>query len=448
MGGSVSSVTRHNACYRALRRGVRSRCGAVHSILGRLRPRSWKRTAGRRSSVSDITSTAPPPAEPVAATAVAGAGLLARSWTAERAFAYKRVVLWWATSRTLVLGTALAVQAAGWPRPTWYPRLTSHPVALLGAWDGRWYRMVAERGYLAIPHHQSDTAFFPLYPILLRSLHGLGLPLDAGGLLVANVGLLVGLLALYELAREWLPQDAAVRTAVYAAVFPAGYVFSMVYPEGLVLAAVALAGVLAARGHWTASAVAAAIGALARPEGVFVALPLLALTVRRWRSRNDGERGRALTAVAAAPAAVAGLALYNWRTFGDPIAFSTAQREWGRWFSHDGVWRAFVELSRAPGTYNVWLFRDALVCVLYVVLLVVALRARVPRSWVASGALIVLLPLFSGSFTSDARFGALALPLYARPGAAGRRPWLDRGGLAVSLALLVAASATILMRWP
>ena len=377
-----------------------------------------------------------------------GDGLAATSWTAERAFAYKRVVLWWAASRAVVLGTALAVQAAGWPRPSWYPSVASHPFALLGAWDGRWYRMVAERGYLAIPHHQSDTAFFPLYPILLRSLHRLGLPVDAAGLLVANVGLLIGLLALYELAREWLPQDAAVRTAVYAAVFPAGYVFSMVYPEGLVLAAVALAGVFAARGHWTAAAVAAAVGALARPEGVFLALPLLTLAVGRWRSLSDGGRGRALTAVAAAPAAVAGLAVYHWRTFGDPIAFSTAQREWGRWLSHDGVWRALVELSRAPGTYNVWLFRDALVCVLYVVLLVVALRAGVPRGWVASGALIVLLPLFSGSFTSIARFGVLALPVYAGLGAVGRRPWLDRGVLAVSLGLLVVASATILMRWP
>ncbi|HLM34143.1 MAG TPA: hypothetical protein VK278_00035, partial [Gaiellaceae bacterium] len=76
-----------------------------------------------------------------------GDGLAAPSWTAERAFAYKRVVLWWAASRAVVLGTALAVQAAGWPRPSWYPSVASHPFALLGAWDGRWYRMVAERGY-------------------------------------------------------------------------------------------------------------------------------------------------------------------------------------------------------------------------------------------------------------------------------------------------------------
>jgi len=239
-----------------------------------------------------------------------------------------------------------------------------------------------------------------------------------------------------------------VRTAVYAAVFPAGYVFSMVYPESLVLAAIAFAGVLATRGRWTACAVAAAVAALARPEGVFVALPLLALAASRWRSLPDGARGRALAAVAAAPAAVAGLALYHWRTFGDPIAFSSAQREWGRWLSHDGVWRAFAELSRAPGTYNVWLFRDAAFCILYVILLALALRAGVPRSWVAAGALIVLLPLFSGSFTSDARFGLLALPVYAGLASAGRRPWLDRGILVGSVLLLVAASATILMRWP
>src|SRR5581483_3785933 len=116
---------------------------------------------------------------------------------------------------------------------------------------------------------------------------------------------------------------------------------------------------------------------------------------------------------AAGPAAVAGLALYHWRTFGDPVAFSTAQREWGRWFSIGGVHRAILELAHSPGTENVWLFRDAGFCLLYVALLLVALRAGVPGSWVGCGALIVLLPLFSGSFTSDARFGLLALPVYA-----------------------------------
>ena len=36
----------------------------------------------------------------------------------------------------------------------------------------------------------------------------------------------------------------------FLAIFPFGYVFSMAYPESVVLAAIALAGVAALRGRW------------------------------------------------------------------------------------------------------------------------------------------------------------------------------------------------------
>ncbi len=370
-----------------------------------------------------------------------------RRWTTERAAAYRAILSWWLASRVVVVGTALAVQALGWPRRSWYPSVARHPFALLTSWDGRWYRMVATRGYLLVPHHQSDVAFFPLYPALLAALHRAGLSLDAAGLLVDNLGLLVGLAALYELARTWLPADAARRTAVYAAVFPAGYVFSMVYPEGLVIAAMALAAVLATRGRWRAAAVAAAIAALARPEALFLVLPLAALARNAWPRLDASGRCRALVAVGAAPAAVAGVALYDWRTFGDATAFSTAERAWGRRLSPLGIRHAVVEVSRVTGP-NLWLLRDVAFCAVYVLLLLAAWRAGVPRSWLLAGALIVLLPLETGSFTSDARFGLLALPVYAGAAALGRRRWADVALRASSFILLVGLTATILERWP
>src|SRR5207237_1362940 len=78
-----------------------------------------------------------------------------------------------------------------------------------------------------------------------------GLSADTAGLLIANLALLVALVALYELVRVWTDERTARRAAVYAAIFPVGYVFSMVYPEAVVLAGMSVAGVLAARGRWT-----------------------------------------------------------------------------------------------------------------------------------------------------------------------------------------------------
>jgi len=353
---------------------------------------------------------------------------------------------WWVGSRAVVLVTAAVVQILRWPHARWTAAL-DHPLALLTVWDGRWYRMVAARGYLVVPGHQSDTAFFPLYPALLRVGHAVGLSPNATGLLVSNLALLVGLVALYELVRRWTDEATARRAAVYAAIFPVGYVFSMVYPEALVLAAMSLAGLLAVRGRWTGAAVVAALAALTRPEALFLVLPLGALAVRAWPVADGRTRFRALTAVAAAPAALAGICAYDWRTFGDPIAFSTAQRAWGRAVELTGPRRAVEELVQSVGTSNAWLFRDAAFCVVYVALLVLALRVA-PAAWVVAAALMVVLPLWSGSFTSDARFGLVAPPVYAGLAQISRRRLVDVPLRICSVALLVAATATVLMRWP
>ena len=367
---------------------------------------------------------------------------------AERVAAYTQIALWWALSRALVLASVFVVQALGWPRPSWYPSLREHPFALLEAWDGRWYRMVAESGYLVVPGHQSDVAFFPLFPVAMNALGVLGMPLGAAGLLLANLGLLVGLVALYELARTWVAEEEARRTAVYAALFPAGFVFSMLYPEGIALAAFALAGLFAVRRRWLACAAAAAVATLARPEGIVLFLPIAAAVLRVWPSLPETARPRALAAAAAAPAALATLVAYHWRMFGDPLAFSSAQRAWGRELTVDGLWRAVAEVAN-PETFMVeWLYRDVAFAAVYLACLVLALRVGVPRTWVAGGALIVLLPLQTGSFTSATRFGLLALPVYCGLATLGRRAWADVAIRSVCAAGLVAGSATILLRWP
>jgi hypothetical protein len=340
------------------------------------------------------------------------------------------------------------VQALRWPRPSWYPSLGQSPLALLGAWDGRWHSLVAERGYLIVHGRQSDTAFFPLFPMALRALHALGLSYLTGGLLIANLSFLVALVALYELCRTWLDDDTARRAVIYAALFPFGFVFSMVYPEAPVLAAIAVAGLFAFRGRWTACAVAAACATLTRPEGTLVAVPIALLVLTRWRLLEPARRGRAITAAAAAPAALLALMVYERSIVGDPLAFSHAQAAWGRWTSADGVGRALRELVNAVSLDRPWLYRDAAFCVLYVLCLLLARRAGVPWGWILAGALMVLLPLWSGSFTSDARFGLLAVPVYCGLAYLTRNRWIDGVLRIASAGLLTLGSATILTHWP
>lgn len=363
--------------------------------------------------------------------------------TAERLRTRAWIVAWWATGRALVLATTGIVYLIG-PRG-----LTGHDertgaIGLLGVWDGRWYRTVAENGYLLLPGRQSDPAFFPLYPLLLRGMHALGAGYLVGGVLLSNIALLGALVAFEALTRELFGARFARRSTIYVALFPLGFVFSMAYPESIVLCAIALAAIAALRRRWLTAAALAAAGTLARPETLFVAVPFLALALREHGPR---ARGVALGAVAAPLAALASFALYLAGTLHDPLAWTHAERAWGRQFTPFGLVTAIEHLPRAVAG-DAWVLRDVVCFVLYLVLLGLALHAGAPRAWVVAGAAVVVLPTFSGSFHSIGRFGLLAPAVFwglAALGTSGRRDLAIR---VVSAGLLVAGTTTIPFIFP
>jgi hypothetical protein len=353
---------------------------------------------------------------------------------------------WWIVGRAIILATAVVVHHVG---PTGWIRLVSHAHALgpLEAWDARWYRMVASNGYLLIPGRQSDPAFFPLFPILLRAGHALGLGYSTTGLVLSNVGFLGALLAFYALTRALFGESMARRASAYLAVFPFGFAFSMIYPESFVLALIALAALAGLRGRWGWAVVCAAAAALARPEGLFVALPLAVLAWEQRNTLSPRARGFAIGAVLAPFAAIGSFSIYLWRALGDPMAWSQAQRAWGREFSPLGFVRAVEGLGRAFA-HDAWVTRDVVAFVLYLVLLAVAARAGVSWPWILSGLGIVVLPLFSGSFDSIDRFGLLAPAAFWGLAALGRDPRVHRLILGVSVPLLAAAIVVLPLRFP
>ena len=357
-----------------------------------------------------------------------------------------QITLWWAGSRALVIACAAFLHWIRWPRGYFHPEFRS-TLAVLTSWDGRWYNEVARNGYLLVPGHQSDPAFFPLYPIALRVGRVLGLSYAASGILISNAVLLAGLIAFYRLGRAVLPERDAYRAVVFAAIAPMGFAFSMVYPESVVFAAMALTGLAALRGRWISCALFASVAALARPQGALVVLPVAAAVWRAWPKLEPRARGLAAGAVAASVAALFSFPLYLGSVLGDSNAWSKAQQAWGRSFRLDGFVSALGELPARGGTDH-WLPRDALFCLAYVVILFVAYRAGVPRGWIAAGALMVLLPLETGSFISVARFGLLALPVFWGLAVLARRPAMDWGLRVLSVALLVLLTLTMPLIFP
>lgn len=350
-----------------------------------------------------------------------------------RGLTFSRPPAWllgyWLAGRIVVLATAIAIRPSLWT---------------LDTWDGRWYRMVARGGYLLVPGRASDPAFFPLYPILLRAVHALGAGWGLAGPLVSNLALLVGLLTFHALTRELFSEELARRATVYLAVFPLGYVFSMAYPESIVLVLVTAAPLAALRRRWWLAAACGAAAALARPEGLFVALPLAGIAWQQRHSLSPVRRGAALAAVLAPAAALASYPLYLATVIHDPFAWSRAEHAWGRKFALRGPIRAFSSLP-ASLAHSPWKARDVAFFFLYLGLLYAARRAGTSWPWIVAAAAVIVLPVFSGVFDSIGRFGLLAPPLFWGLAAVIRGRRVERIVLPVSLVLL--AVATVSIEW-
>ena len=193
-------------------------------------------------------------------------------------------------------------------------------------WDGAWYLEIATEGYGA--REPASTAFFPLYPMLVRIGAAIG-----GGPAVWGVGisLVATLFALYFVYRiaEKLHDARAARAATLAlAFFPTAFFMNAVYTEALFLAfTTGSAWAACVRRDLLLAGILGALAAATRNLGVLLLIPLFLEWM--WHRREFGARG--LVGLSLVPLGLAGYATFLWARFGDPLVFARQQGEyWGR----------------------------------------------------------------------------------------------------------------------
>ncbi len=219
---------------------------------------------------------------------------------------------------------SLAAAYLPWARPGGYPLEPPGPLNYWAHWDGAWYSEIAVEGYGKMA--PASTAFFPLYPVLVRS--GIGDEPVLWGVLIALLATLLALFFLYRIGEDLYGRCVARAATLALAFFPTAFFLNAVYTEALFLA-------LSAGAFWATRArrsllLAGLLGSLAaatRSLGGIVLIPLLF----EWlRSRREfGLMG--LAGMALIPAGLLGYAAFLWGRFGDPLLFARQQGEyWGR----------------------------------------------------------------------------------------------------------------------
>lgn len=318
-------------------------------------------------------------------------------------------------------------------------------------WDGAWYRRIAVDGYtnLALDETgQRDTAFFPLYPIAIRSVAAVVRDVDLAGLLVSNAALLAALILLYRLVRLHSEPAIARGAVLLLAFFPFSYFLGAMYSESLFLLAIVCAFTFGEQERWWAAGMAGALAGLTRVTGVLIVpgLLLLYLERRRFDLRQCRWNGLWILTALLGPA---WHAVFLQARFGDAFLFVRSQYVPG-WGAGVGLTMA-LETARSAltgslGGDSILPLMHALHLLIWCVGLAISFLAW-GRPRIAYGAWATMMVLASFSlWRSAGRYAVTVFPLFVVAAMlVGKRrifPWLLLGsGLSlVVLAVLFAHS--------
>jgi hypothetical protein len=371
----------------------------------------------------------------------------------------------WAASRLLYLvcGSVLA-----WVVPTSsFQRVTLDmppgSMNIWSHWDGEHYVTLALGGYLSPPDNVSP-AFFPLYPLLVRSFAELfGGPisreaLSVWGPLLSLLVLPFALYFVYGIALDGWGHRVARGAVLALAFFPTTFFLNAAYTESLFLA-------LSAGSVWAVRVrkdllLACALAGLAsatRNVGVFLVVPL----AYEWLKDLGHYRWRGAYLVLV-PSGLAAYALYLWARFGDPLLFYTAQEDWGRratgplatvgraWtsavegagrFLDPGLWASPTlgnladHLAAAGNLTNLAFF-------VFAVAVLLAGARDLPPSLTIYGLLLIAPATLFGTTQSPLmgtpRYTLVAFPLFLVLGLLATDRWLFRAWLLLSTILSLA----------
>lgn len=339
------------------------------------------------------------------------------------------------------------------------------PVDIWANWDGNWYAGIATHGYA----RTSSTAFFPLYPYLVRVLGWtIGGHVVLAAVVLSLTACFGAFVLLYRLTTLLFGREVATRTVLYLAVFPTALFLQAAYAESLMLLLAVATFLLAERNRFGWAGVTCGLALLTRPSAIAVLAALIAFGPLRagWR--------RPLAAAGVAVCLFSLYPLFLWSTHHGAFSFLAAQHHWGRSFDPAGPLIAVLESVLMVGVYAVVLVQSrppsaslhafeyaafnnvvALVFLIaFTTMLVLLYRRYGWRSPYFIYALVSLaLPLFSpiqgNPLLSIPRFGLVIFPFFmVLAQTTWTRPRLHVAYLGASMPLLgVASGAFALYSW-
>lgn len=319
-------------------------------------------------------------------------------------------------------------------------------------WDANNYLRIAQLGYGGMQNDGMYTllVFFPLYPWLVRLLHGLIPHWQFCAQLLSCLGYVGACYMLARLVTEDFGWPAARLTLALLSAWPFAFFFAAPFAESLFLLLTVTGLWLIRRHRWFLAGLVGALAAMTRMQGVLLLLAgavecwVWAEPVRRIRERDwAGLWGRLWRALAPLCLTLAGTAVYllvNRQVTGEPFYFVRCEKQvWYQGFAPlptclYTIWRTLLQRWGQPNTFLIWLPEAAVFAVSFAALLY-GLR-RLPPVWTAYLLGCTLLNFSLAWPLSCGRYTACSFPLFLAGAVALRRRPMAAYAVCLCAALL------------
>lgn len=258
-----------------------------------------------------------------------------------------------------------------------------------GNFDGVHYLSLAFFGY-----REGDQVFFPLFPLAIHFLGNILGSFFLAGFLISNLSILFAAIVFYQLISRDFNQMTAKWSVIFLFFFPTSFFFGAIYTESLFLLLLLSAYYFSG----LKSILSSLLAGLTRLVGFFV-LP-------------TGFLGAFF------------YILFLWKDFNKPLYFLTAQSAFQneRVFSlahiispPQVVWRYLRILTTVSHTHpDFWVAALELAAFLFgfAMLSVLTIKRKVPMKYLVFSWPALLLPAFSGTFSSFPRYLLTIFPIF------------------------------------
>ena len=300
-------------------------------------------------------------------------------------------------------------------------------------------------------------AFFPFYPLMVRlfsfPLQLLGLNAIAtatlAGVIVSGLGALLGMLSLYDLTRDSLGEEGALRAAFYLIIFPTGFFLVQVYTEGLFVGLAFACLAMLKRKLWVYAALLGVAATLTRAVGVTLIIPMAITWLRigewvdidlEWRQIfHEGIPLRPLGRGLLAFSPLIAFGIWKFSYLG--LAFDYIESNYfGRGFLSLGfafyTWaEAFRTMLSGPNPqHSAYYFTEFLGLAIGVVACLVTIRTHPEIGWFSLA--VVLISWGSGPAQGIHRYILGAPAVFITLARWGKHPVFDRAWTILSIMLM------------